>query len=156
VPDEPFNKSDDRLFFKVVQVASALGLGAMSAFFLALKQVNPHVRFEFSLSVVLAFLGGVVFSWFFWRLAFNLDAATHSRLRIFKGLGLLLALGTALPFGLALRNVSNERISDVAVGTGLAIAVLSLVGILLWRVGRFFEDASKEAEERQRQESDPK
>jgi drug/metabolite transporter (DMT)-like permease len=141
VAEEPLNRNDDHLFLKVVQVASAVGLGAMSAFLLALKQVNPHVRFEFSFTVGLAFLGGVAFSWCFWRLAFSLSAGTPNRVRIFKALGLLLALGTALPFGLALRNVSNERISDVAVGTGLAIAVLCVVGILLWRVGRFFEDA---------------
>ena len=38
-----------------------------------------------------------------------------------------------------INNVSPENRSDVTIGTAIAIAVLTFVGWLLWRVARFLE-----------------
>lgn len=126
-------------FFRVAKVASALGMGAMAAFLFCLKEVNPTVRFEFSPGAVVAFALAAGLSWSFWNAVAGAAARNKPLARRFLALAALLGLGTIGAFAYALKDVPSDRASDVVEGVLIAFLFLGALGLVFWRVVRFFE-----------------
>ena len=53
----------ERDFLVLVKIGSALGFGVMAAFLYSLKSVQPELKFEFGVGVVVAFVLASVFGW---------------------------------------------------------------------------------------------
>ena len=149
---------NDRWLWRIVEGAVALSLGAMAAFFWSVKAVNPTLRFEFSFGTVVAFLVGTAVSLVAWRLMVGTGRGRKAGLVVFS---LFLCLVTAGAFVYGLKDVGGERAADFVVGTAWAVAFLVGVGFLLWRTGRFFEEAdarqrkAEEAKKREQTVTDP-
>lgn len=142
-PDPP--PSIDRQLWRIVQIAVAVSLGAMAAFLWSVKAVNPSIQFEFSIGTVVAFLLGTTLAWLAWRAIVGGGRRTKLGLILFSAVLCLMTFGA---FVYGMRGVAWERISDFAVGTGLAFLFLAGIGFLLWRTGKFFENAdAKQARE---------
>ena len=141
--NDPKVDREERQLMRVVQASVALSVGAMSAFFFSVKQVNPTVRFEFSTLTVLGFAVAAVFSWMAWQVIAWAGRGRKSQLVWLSAFTTLLCLGTAAAFAYGMRNVSWERQKDFATGAALAVAVLVALGLVFWRLMRFFERASE-------------
>lgn len=114
-------------------------MGAMAAFLFCLKEVNPAVRFEFSPGALVAFVLAAGLSWSFWNAVAGAAARNKLQARRFLALAALLGLGTLGAFGYALKDVSTDRANDVLQGVVLAFLFLGVLGMIFWRVVRFFE-----------------
>jgi MFS family permease len=158
-------EKNDRDFFRVVQWASALGMGSMAAFLYSLKQVHPHIRLEVGVGTAVSFLGAAIFSWLFCgRLARTGTTdeaggagAGDGRRRRFLVRWLIFflsicALGTIAAFGYALKDVSSGSRREVIEGTGIACLVLAAGGWLIRKAFRFFEEHSEAELESLREE----
>ena len=147
--NEPLPPRDERDFFFVVKFSTALGFGCMAAFLYSLKQVHPELSFRFTVGTVLVFLVVAIFSWIFCGVLARSESpgggpARRNRFMIrwlvwFFGLA---SLGTAAAFAYALKDVNSESRRDVIEGTVIAVAVLSLGGVLIWKAFKFFEEQS--------------
>jgi hypothetical protein len=145
---------DERDFIRVVQFATALGLGLMAAFLYSLKQVHPSIRFEFNLGTVLAFLFTAVLSWAFCGVLFKGefsegDAAGGAALkqrrvtRWMLWFAIVSGLATVGAFVYSLKDVAADSRREVLQGTGIAVVVLSIGGFLIHKTVRFFEEQDK-------------
>jgi hypothetical protein len=151
---------DERDFFFVVKFSTALGFGCMAAFLYSLKQVHPDLSFRFTLGTVLVFLVVAVSSWIFCGVLAKSESGGDQPVRRnrfmlrwlvwFFGFA---SLGTVAAFAYALKDVNSESRRDVIEGTVIAIAVLSLGGVLIWKAFKFFEEQS-DAELAARSEQD--
>jgi hypothetical protein len=156
--NEPLPRRDERDFFRVVKISTALGMGGMAAFLYSLKQVHPDIHFRFTTGTVVIFLGVAIFSWKFCDVlakSENADGQPANRRRFvvrwlvsFVG---ITTLATCASFAYALKNVESAMRREVIEGTLLAVVVLSLGGLLIWKAFRFFEQQS-EAELAERRE----
>ena len=160
--NEHLPQKDERDFFRVVKIATALGMGGMAAFLYSLKQVHPDIRFQFTAGTILIFFAVAVFSWMFCGVlakSESADGQPANRKRfvirwLVSFIGIT-TLATAASFVYALKNVEWARRREVIEGTLLAFAVLSLGGLLVWKAFRFFEQQSEaELAERHANEQD--
>jgi high-affinity Fe2+/Pb2+ permease len=129
---------NDRDFYRVVQVSSALGLGIVAAFLYSIREVNPSIRFEFSIGSIVAFLLAAAASWIFWRnlpLRSGESAPAGSKRRWLLLATTVLVVGMVGFFAYGLRNVSGHKLREIVEGTLLAVA---LVGFLSWVVWKLF------------------
>jgi peptidoglycan/LPS O-acetylase OafA/YrhL len=133
-PREDSKSSRD--FETLVTWASALSVAVIAALLASLKQVNPTVQFRFTITTVVAFLGAGISTVLFFRLILHRVNSRRVRNVLFATAGVGLVLGYFL-FGL--KEVSPEKRMDVTIGAAIAIAVLSFLGMVWWRVVRFLE-----------------
>jgi len=149
--------NDERDFFRVVKVSTALGMGVLAAFLYSLKRVHPDIVFKFTLGTVLIFLVVGAISWAFCGVLARAESGGEMAGRkrfLFRWLVWffgLTTLGTIAAFAYALKDVGTESRRDVVEGTLIAVVVLSLGGLLIWKAFHFFE-AQSEAELAQRHE----
>lgn len=135
-----------RDFEKLVTWSAALSIAITAALLASLKQVNPAVRFEFSALTVIVFFGSGLLTVLFFRLVLHRINSRRGRTLLLFGAGVAAVLGY---FFFGLREVSPEKRRDVTIGAAIAIAVLSFVGWIWWRVVRFLE-----ADDRRNREPD--
>lgn len=135
----PADTKDARDFEKLVIRVSTFSIAVMAGFLASIKQINPAVQFRFSILSVVAFLAGGAFTALFLR--FILKGRQHKRGLFVVAVAIACVLGYFL-FGI--KNVSPDSRRDVTIGTGIAIAVLSFAGWLLWRVAKFFEEDQRQ------------
>jgi hypothetical protein len=143
VAEDTKARKTERQLMRIVQASVALSVGSMNAFFFSVKEVNPVIRFEFTVATVLGFIASAVLSWFVWQAIVSAGRADKSRFRWLAGFAVALGLGTAAAFACGLRNVSSERYKDFIEGAALAVGVLVALGLVLWRLMRTFERASE-------------
>lgn len=146
---EPEN--GQQTFRKVIEFGSATCIGVMAAFLEALKQVNPEILIVFGWTTALAFAAGAgitVAAWR-WGIASKMGAGADER----KGSSIktrivLVAtvLGLLFVFANPLKTLSSEKRKDMIIGTSLALAVLSVVGVMFYKVVRFLDDDSDQTE----------
>ena len=129
-----------RQFARLVQGSIALSLGAMAAFLWSLKQVNPRTRFEFSTGTVIAFFIAAAASWSVWQVIAR--GGRQARFS-FATFALVITALTVAAFAYGVKDVSRQKIHEVAIGAVLAILALSILGMALWRVVRFLEHDSQ-------------
>ena len=123
-----------RDFEKLVVWVSTASIAVMAGFLASIKQVNPAVQFRFSALSVVAFILGGVATTVFLRIVLRSD--NRSRAVFVFGAAIACVLGYFL---MGLRNAARENRGDMTIGTIIAVAVLSFVAWLLWRVSRFLE-----------------
>lgn len=125
---------DSRDFEKLVIWVSTLSIAAMAGFLASIKQVNPSVQFRFSIFSVVAFIVGGALTALFLR--FVLKGNKSKRGLLVVAVAIACVLGY---FFIGIKHVSPENRRDVIIGTAAAVAVLSFLGWVLWRISRFFE-----------------
>jgi len=156
---------DERDFVRVVKIATSLGLGLMAAFLYSLKQVHPNIRVELTIGTGVAFLMTVVFSWVFCGVLFkgefgegdSASAALLRKKRVARWIIFFVTvsgLTTAGAFLYSLKDVSAESRREVIEGTGLAVVVLTVGGILIHKAMKLFEEQDKASLEEKEDEAD--
>jgi hypothetical protein len=121
------------MFATIVRGSTALGMGCMAAAVASLRSNATGFAFQFSMGTVAAFALGAAAGLVFWKLAGG------SRLAARAGAALLLMAGLG-GFLYPLRFVPAEHMADIAVGLTVATCAVSIGGILLWRMKRFFDE----------------
>jgi len=140
--DEQHQADDDRLKW-VIKWSVTFCVGAMAGFIMAVRQVNPTIEICFDWKTVFGFVVGCGIGGLFWRVI--PDEAANGRAGISKWLPLALwmaALGGMMVAGFVygMKDISSAKQREMYIGTGMAVLVLSFVGILFWRAVRFFEE----------------
>lgn len=131
---KPVETKDARDFEKLVIWVSTLSIAVMAGFLASIRQVNPVVQFRFSVFSVVAFFAGGALTALFLHFVMVGNKRKRGLLVVAVAIACVLAY-----FLFGIKNVSLENRRDVTIGTAIALAVLSFVAWLLWRVGRFFE-----------------
>jgi hypothetical protein len=57
---------NQRDFFRIVKIATALALGTMTAFLYSMKDISHDASLEFSAGTVISFVIAAVLGWWFW------------------------------------------------------------------------------------------
>ena len=125
---------EERAFEKLVMWASSFSIGLLAAFLASLKQVNPTIIFKFTFETVLAFAGGAVLSALFLRIVLHGNKKRRAPLVFAAAI-----VSVLLYFAFGIENTARVHRSDVMVGTAFAVAVLSFVAWVIWRLGRYLE-----------------
>lgn len=131
---KPAETKDGRDFEKLVVWVSTLCIAVMAGFLASIRQVNQAMHLRFSVWSVVGFLAGGALTASF--LHFVLGGNKRKRCLLVVAVAIFAVLGY---FAFGIKNVLPENRRDVTIGTVAALAVLSFVGWLIWRVGRFFE-----------------
>lgn len=132
----------------------------MAAFLISLRQVHPTIELRFGISTVAAFGLAWYVSWRFCAvLERSADAdPTLDRRRLvvrwMTGFMSVAGLGTVAAFGYALKDVSAESRSEVIEGTAIAVVVLSVGALLIYKAFQFFEEQSEIELEQQRRDQE--
>ena len=148
-PNNVAEKSDSesrslRVFFKIASLGTALGLGAAAASTASLRSSAVGFSFQLSAGTFVAFAIGAAIALIYWKLvASNSKAARRG--------SILLALAGVGLFLYPLRFVPAGNLHDLIIGLILATCALSIAGFLLWRVKRFLDMDSKQADVRDEQ-----
>ncbi len=145
---------DEQDFVRVVKAGTALGLGSMAAFLYSLKQVHPSIVLEFGPGTILSAGITAVFSWLFCGVLFRTQfdegdsaqsAAVKNR-RMVRWVIYFLVISALVGAGVflySLKDVSAEGRRDVLIGTGMAVIVLTIGGILIHKTVLFFEEQDR-------------
>jgi hypothetical protein len=144
-PEAQHRASELRLK-RVIEWSMTLSVGAMAGFFASIRSVNPEIVFRFDWFTLLALLAGGWMGHLFWRVIPRNVPGSPQGPKRWVPLALWLAVqvvAMVFTFGYGMKDLSNEKHREMLVGTGLAIAVLTFVAFLLWRVGKFFEDSHR-------------
>lgn len=147
---EPIDKLDaeqlaqEARLKRLIQWAATLGLSAMTGFILSIRSVNPSIQFKFDWITFLGLVVGGWMGWIFWRLIPREGSGNaRSGRRRWIPLMLWFAVLTGIMvggFAYGMKDINNARQREMFMGTGMALLVLSFVGFLLWRIGKFLED----------------
>jgi len=129
----PGESSVSSVFAKIVRGSTALGLGFMAAAIESLRSKASGFTFQFSMGTVAAFALGAAAGLVFWKLA------AGSRLASRAGAAFLLIAGLC-GFLYPLRFVPPDHMADTAIGLSVAAGAVSIGGVLLWRMKRFFDE----------------
>ena len=144
-PNNTAEKSDSeskssRDFYKIAALGTALGFGAAAASTASLRSSPVGFSFQLSAATFVAFAVGAAVGLIYWRLiASNSKAARRA--------SLLIALAGVGLFLYPLRFVPAGNLHDLIIGLILAACALSIVGFLLWRVKRFLDTDSSNADD---------
>jgi hypothetical protein len=130
------------LFQRLVALATGLAFAGMLAS-LAAIELGPATRLVLRwhwAELPLAALGLTLGGWF-WRLIWRAERAESpaARRRLLR-FSLLLGLMAAVSFAYPMRFIPAERRQEVFIGLGVAVLVLSLVGVVLWRIIRMLNE----------------
>ena len=125
---------EERAFENLVMWTSSFSIGVLAAFLASLKQVNPTIVFKFTFETVAAFVGGTVLTALFLRVVLHGSKKRRAALVLVAAV-----VSVVLYFCFGIENTSRANRSDVTIGTVLAVAVLSFVAWLIWRLGKYFE-----------------
>lgn len=145
-PLDPGNASHHRAFRWWVEYGSAACIGGMAGFLLALKRVNPEIVLAFDGVAMLGMAGGFFGTLAAWRWTAKADPQDPLRERRiprarWMTFGILLAL--MFSFAYPLKDVAADKRSDILIGAACAVAVLTVVGTLIWKAARFFDDGGE-------------
>ncbi len=136
---------EERAFEKLVMWTSSFSIGVLAAFLASLKQVNPTIVFKFTFETVAAFVGGAVLTAFFLRVVLHGSKKRRATLVIAAAV-----VSVVLYFCFGIENTSRANRSDVTIGTIFAVAVLSFVAWVIWRLGKYFESDQPEDQDPER------
>ena len=162
-PRKPSN--DEKDFVRVAKIAMAVGLGLMAAFLYSLKRVHPAIELKLTLGTLLVFIVTVAGSWAFGALLFkdelggdgSLPAADARRQQVKRALTyflIIFGLATLGAFLYSLKDVSADGRREVLEGTGLAVLVLSIGGVLIHQAVKFFEAQDRASLQRPPEDED--
>ena len=129
---------------RFAQVGMALAFGFMGGSLEALTRDAEGMRFDLGVWTGIAFLVGAAIGWLYWEMAMkmNIDpehSSPRARKRFIVVTVLLFAGGFA-SYLYRLRFVARSSSWDVAEGVILAFIVVGMIGLIMWRIGRYLEE----------------
>ena len=133
------DSKEGRDFQKLVMRASSFSIALLAGFLASLKQVNPAIQIRFTVGSAVAFIVGGILTAIYLRIV--LRANKRKRAFLVVSAAVVCVLGYFL---MGIENTARENRSDVAVGTAIAVTVLSFVALVLWRLTRFLEADQEE------------
>ena len=147
-------KTQSSTLFRIAGAGASLAFGVMVGTLFALKPVPDGLAFELNIGAVIAFIAAGVFAWLYWRMIERMasEKAPAQRKRRFVLFSIGVVLVGIVSFLYPLKFVPAEKRKDVFTGLALAVAVLSGVGFVMWKVRNFLEADLKKSEEKERQE----
>ncbi|HEX4120485.1 MAG TPA: hypothetical protein VH619_07710 [Verrucomicrobiae bacterium] len=135
----------DRGLLRVMILGTASACGAMAASLEALRARAAGFYFQITWRTGVAFVIGTALILWIWRIM--LDESDTPRQRFARQLAkTFLFASAAAAFLYPLRFVPKSQMPDIAIGLGLAIFVLSIIGFLVWKTRRFLETDEQENE----------
>ena len=134
--------------FRIAGAGASLGFGAMVASLFALKSSPVGLTFELNPGAVLAFPVAATVAWFYWRMVVRMasEKAPEQRRKKFIAFSAGLLLVGVIAFLYPLKFVPAEKRQDVFIGLALAAAVLTGVGVVMWKVIKFLDADLKKSE----------
>ena len=149
-----FHDKNARDLDRVVQVSAALSLGALAAILYSLKEVNPVIRFEFSVGSVVAFALVASIVWTLAPRVISFAEPSEAELASTRRKGnpwralvgfVAITVGTIAAVAFSLRNVQIEREADILNGVCMAVFVVAFLAAVMLRLMRFFESSDKDS-----------
>jgi hypothetical protein len=148
VENSDSESKSSRDFFRIAAACTALGFGAAAASAASLRSSPTGFSFQITAGTFIAFAIGAAVALLYWKLvASNSKSARRS--------SVLLALAGVGLFLYPLRFVPAGNLHDLMIGLILATCALSIVGFLLWRVKRFLDTDSQQADAAEEQPASP-
>ncbi len=140
-PTPPVEFAADPRFRWLVSAGSSASLGGMLASLAAVGLGTAgKLVFEPNAWMLPLFAIGAALGWMFWKLVWRAQAentpAARRRLRLFAILLAVVAMGS---FAYPLRFLQPARRFDVFFGLGLAVIVLTSMGVLIYKTIRWVE-----------------
>jgi len=145
VNSDTTDSGGDRGLLRVMIFGTALGCGAMAATLEALHAGPGGFYFAVSWLTGIVFACGAALVLWAWRVLLNEADTPRQRFARRAAKGLLFA-SAAGAFLYPLRFVPKSKLPEIAIGLGLAICALSIIGYLLIRARRFLEADESETE----------
>jgi ABC-type dipeptide/oligopeptide/nickel transport system permease component len=141
---ETVTEKNDRDIFWIASTATALALGTVFASNQAVSRDANGFVFHVSAFTFLAFAIGAAIGFAYWKIvAMNRGGKTSPLLRVASFVLLLIGIGAFLS---PLRFLPTDQFPDVAKGLGMDVVVLSLLGLLMWRVFTYFNNDEGQAD----------
>ena len=140
-------RGEDRGLLGIMILGTALACGALGASLEALRARTAGFYFKISWRTGLVFVCGTLLILWIWRIMLDETDSPRQRLsrRLAKAFLFAFAAGAFL---YPLRFVPKSQLPDVAIGLTLAIFVLSIIGVVIWKTRRFLEQEEKENQSR--------
>jgi len=129
---EPTSRAE-RAFRFVLMFSTALGFGALLGTLPLAERGVAGIQWRLHWASLPLFAIGMMAGIWFWRLVYRLGATTDetlARKRLKLGAFAIIPLGI-IGFLYPLRFIEPARRTEVFIGLGMAVAVLSLVGVVL-------------------------
>jgi len=138
-----------KTLFRIAGAGASLAFGAMVGTLFALEPTPAGLLFVLNTSAVVAFIIAALFAWMYWRMVerMALEKAPALRKKKFIVFSLGLVLVGIVSFLYPMKFIAPEKRHDVFIGLALAVAVLTGVGVVMWRVRNFLEADLKRSEE---------
>jgi len=138
--DPDHSTNDERTFNNIVAGSTAIALGLV---FCSLACVGPNANggldFQWRWPALIWLVIGICGGWYFWKLAWWSETAARPHAKAcFIAFSALLCALTLFLFVRPLKFVARENVRDVLVGLGLAVAVLTLFGYMIFTLVRWF------------------
>jgi cation transport ATPase len=138
----------NRDLFRVVSICSSITWGAIVASLQALTPVADGFTFQLSWLTIAAFIGATAIVYFCWQVLFKHRHGANEKIwRI--ALEILMVLSGVAAFLYPLRFVPKAKLPEICIGLASATVALSIVGILLLRIGRFLQEDSRQNDSQQ-------
>ena len=134
--------------FRIAGVGVSLAFGAMVSTLFALKSSPGGLSFELNAGAVIAFPIAATLAWFYWRMVTRMAVEKpheQRKNRFFAASAGLLLVGV-IAFLYPLKFIPAEKRREVLIGLALAVAVLTGVGVVMWKVIKFLDADLKKSE----------
>lgn len=139
----PARSKNERDFLRIASISTALAFGTVLGSMASLRKDASAFSFQFSGETLVAFGIGAVIGFLYWKLV-SLSAILKTSLLLRVASSLLL-LGAVGVFLYPLRFLSAEKLAEVWQGLAADAVVLSVLGVILWRIKRFLDRDSTQA-----------
>ena len=131
----------------VIRIFSILSLSLMAAFLQSLKTVHPHLQFHFSAGTIWSFVLTAIGGWFLWQILF-VDATSDElkeqskkkARRAFLVLCWTTGAWMIFQFAISMKGLAPQTAGEITEGGLLALAALSALAYLMWKITRGFND----------------
>jgi hypothetical protein len=134
---------NERDFLRIASISTALAFGTVLGSMASLRKDASAFSFQFSGETLVAFGIGAAVGFLYWKLI-SLSSTLKTSL-LLRVATVLLLLGSVGVFLYPLRFLSAEKLAEVWQGLGADAVVLSVLGVILWRIKRFLDRDSARA-----------
>ena len=135
----------DRVFFKIAAYSTAFAFSVVAGTIQAVRLGAAGFTLHLSFGTLAAAAVGAIVGLVYWKILL-LDSTPRNRL-LRRLASLFVLMGGVGAFLYPLRFISGEKLVEIIEGLTAAIAVVSTMGSVLWRMKRFFDSDEAGAEE---------
>ena len=131
-------------FLSLIRSALSLSFAGLVALLSSIEQINPGFRFKVDFKVIIFSILGGLLTWNCMSRWMNgvirREKGLKPGFKTFMSPLLAVCAASILTFGYFLKELPPSTLKDMTVGSLMAILVLSLVAVLMWRVTCFLRD----------------